>query len=200
MLNPVQPTCKWFVTKVAEYVVYHSLLCEMQFPTFPAPGKRRWEGGAEKEDCIYALSLSSPLFRPFISYPFRLCHDVTPLEENKSFLEKVRLGGLLCGLHEDSIKALTRNNEVAAAVLAASANLEVENPLTVLSCQQQYRKQQGQNGASPRRRQYQQLQTQPHQNGHRMQGRESIGKFRDPVELQGVPQSVTILTPPFSLA
>lgn len=106
---------------------------------------------------------------------YKLCHDVTPLEENKSFLEKVRLGGLLCGLHEDSIKALTRNNEVAAAVLAASANLEVENPLTVLSCQQQYRKQQGQNGASPRRRQYQQLQTQPHQNGHRMQDPELNG-------------------------
>ena len=47
---------------------------------------------------------------------------MTPLEENKSFLEKVRLGGLLCGLHEDSIKALTRDaiqlNKSLACVLA----------------------------------------------------------------------------------
>ncbi len=32
----------------------------------------------------------------------RLVHAITPLEENKSFLEKVQLGGLLCGLGEHS--------------------------------------------------------------------------------------------------
>ena len=86
-----------------------------------------------------------------LSFLFRLCHDVTPMEENKSFLEKARLGGILCGLHEDSIKALTRNNKSEAAA-------EVD----VLS----YVKQ---NGASPRRKL---------QNGHRLQGHgASIGKL-----------------------
>ena len=87
---------------------------------------------------------------------------MTPLEENKSFLEKVRLGGLLCGLHEDSVKALTRNNKEAATVLADVTEVDVLSYVK-------------QNGASPRRKQYHQLQTQPQQNGHRMQGSKSTG-------------------------
>jgi len=33
---------------------------------------------------------------------FRLVHAITPLEEGKSFLEKVQLGGKLCGLNDDT--------------------------------------------------------------------------------------------------
>ena len=81
---------------------------------------------------------------------FRLCHDVTPMEENKSFLEKARLGGILCGLHEDSIKALTRNNNTEALSYVK------------------------QNGASPRRRQ----ETNQLQNKNQLQGHGvSIGKL-----------------------
>ena len=38
-------------------------------------------------------SLISVLF-----FPIRLVHAITPLEENKSFLEKVKLGEKLCGI------------------------------------------------------------------------------------------------------
>ena len=63
---------------------------------------------------------------------------MTPLEENKSFLEKVRLGGLLCGLHEDSIKALTRDaiqlNKSLACVLALDSILILSFCVMCLKC------------------------------------------------------------------
>ena len=66
----------------------------------------------------------------------------------------------------DSIIHYYRNKE-AAAVLANVTEID-DNPLAVLS----YLKQGQQNGASPRRKQ-----TQSHQNGHRLQVRESFGTF-----------------------
>ena len=34
-------------------------------------------------------------------YPYRLVHAITPSEENKSFLEKVQMGEMLCGIPEE---------------------------------------------------------------------------------------------------
>jgi hypothetical protein len=70
---------------------------------------------------------------------------VTPLEENKSFLEKVQQGGLLCGLHEESINALTKNGTIAGG---SARTTITENPLSSLaykySLKEKHRKQQHQ--------------------------------------------------------
>jgi len=44
------------------------------------------------------------------AYSYTLAHAITPLEENKSFLEKVELGERLCGIQENQSFILDRNS------------------------------------------------------------------------------------------
>lgn len=50
---------------------------------------------------------------------YTLVHAITPLEENKSFLEKVQLGERLCGIAEDESFILDRNPVI---------DIDTENP------------------------------------------------------------------------
>lgn len=65
----------------------------------------------------------------------RLVHGVTPLEENRSFLEKVQLGELLAGLERsDPLKAVAEVGSSAATSSAAlfqlaAAAASLNNPL-----------------------------------------------------------------------
>lgn len=45
------------------------------------------------------------------SYSYKLVHAITPLEENKSFLEKVELGEKLCGIRENESFITERQQE-----------------------------------------------------------------------------------------
>ena len=50
---------------------------------------------------VTAFLASRPRKKASFFFIFRLVHAITPMEETKSFLEKVQLGGKLCGIDRD---------------------------------------------------------------------------------------------------
>lgn len=54
----------------------------------------------------------------------RLVHAITPLEENKSFLERVQLGGLLCGLDQSQLDVVNGLLEPSLITNSLGASLE----------------------------------------------------------------------------
>ena len=51
-----------------------------------------------------------------------MVHAITPLEENKSFLEKVQLGGKLCGLKQDNLWKKPSRSSTSTSVTSIQPN------------------------------------------------------------------------------
>ena len=51
-----------------------------------------------------------------------MVHAITPLEENKSFLEKVQLGGKLCGLKQDNLWKKPSSRSASRSVTSIQAS------------------------------------------------------------------------------
>ena len=60
--------------------------------------------------CVSTLYSLRHTFNIFLVFFSRLVHAITPLEENKSFLEKVKLGEQLCGISSMSESLLSTSS------------------------------------------------------------------------------------------